>query len=550
MIFTIIILALLAAIVFFHYIQGFFSATLSAILAAISAVLAFAYHETVVEKFLAGKAADYAHAMVLVGMFVVIYLVLRTLFDAAVPGNVRVPAVVDKIGGGVMGLVAALFATGVVAVAAQELPFSAAVGGYAKYETKNRLVVIPGKELSSRRLNAQVEDELVGGRFDEQRRKSLFPPVDDLLVNTVERLSAPGGALSAGQPLTDLHPDFLQELFGQRAGVQFKGGHVAINSDRQQMVQVEGLYLIDSVPKVSPHDFKTIHEAATTPKAPFKAAPGQALVVIRVVFKQDAADADRVVRLSPGGVRLAAFRNGGPDGTERANYYPVGTLQGSDLIYTHHVDDFLFLDVREGDGAADFVFQVDPRGFFEGGAAGGEAVQRGVFLEVKRMARIELGGKQVAKRLQPSEHLALIRKELQRDGGQPPPLKQIQASTSGGGTIQSVRELLQGTWEGTSENRRTVKAQIDTADITIDVKTAVVNTTEQFKGNWNPNSLNGSNVIIHVDMKSAQGKQVVEEPVVKVEGNDKITITFKDPAVLGQENQSVTLTRTAGASGK
>ena len=46
MIFAIIILLFLGAIAFFHYIQGFFSATISAIITVFAAVSAFSYHES------------------------------------------------------------------------------------------------------------------------------------------------------------------------------------------------------------------------------------------------------------------------------------------------------------------------------------------------------------------------------------------------------------------------------------------------------------------------------------------------------------------------
>jgi len=59
MLFASLILIVLGAIVFIHYIQGLFSATISAILAVIAAVFAFSYHESLVPLF-GGKAADYS----------------------------------------------------------------------------------------------------------------------------------------------------------------------------------------------------------------------------------------------------------------------------------------------------------------------------------------------------------------------------------------------------------------------------------------------------------------------------------------------------------
>src|SRR5437868_6980415 len=118
MIFAVFLILVIGVVAFFHFTQGFFSATISAILAAVAALLAVSYHEVIVEKFLGGMMANYAHAMVLLILFALIYLIPRLAFDSLVPGNLRLPAMVDKVGAGVMGLVAGLFAAGVVALAA------------------------------------------------------------------------------------------------------------------------------------------------------------------------------------------------------------------------------------------------------------------------------------------------------------------------------------------------------------------------------------------------------------------------------------------------
>src|SRR6476620_6623566 len=128
MIFGIIIIAAVGGIAYYHYAQGFFSATFSAIIAIIAAALAISFHEQVVMSLLGGKMADFANAMVLVGIFALVYILLRTLTDKAVPGQIRLPVIVDRIGGGAMGVVAGVFTAGIFALAAQSLPFGPAIG--------------------------------------------------------------------------------------------------------------------------------------------------------------------------------------------------------------------------------------------------------------------------------------------------------------------------------------------------------------------------------------------------------------------------------------
>src|SRR4051794_30293863 len=129
MIFSLIVIILLAAIAYFHYTQGLFSAAISAFCAVLAGVLAFSYHETVIFSLLRGKVADYAHGMILIALFALIYTVLRVIFDTLIPGNLRIPTLIDRVGAAVMGLIAGVFALGIFAIAAQSLPFGPSIAG-------------------------------------------------------------------------------------------------------------------------------------------------------------------------------------------------------------------------------------------------------------------------------------------------------------------------------------------------------------------------------------------------------------------------------------
>src|SRR5690348_3848211 len=100
MVFLILMGVLVLGIAFFHYIEGFFSSTLSAMLVIIAGVMAFSWHETVVEKLLKGAMGTFAHGVTLLGLFLVIYVVRRMIFDKAIPAGVRMPAMAEKLGSG------------------------------------------------------------------------------------------------------------------------------------------------------------------------------------------------------------------------------------------------------------------------------------------------------------------------------------------------------------------------------------------------------------------------------------------------------------------
>lgn len=393
MIFMLLIGVFFAAIVFFHSLQGFFSATLSAIFAVVAAVLAFSYHEWVVEKLLGGKMADYADAMVLLALFGIIYLLLRTIFDNVVKNDVRMPAAVNKAGAVIMGIVAAVFGTGVMAVAAQELPFGVSIGGFSRYPVQDqRYVVVP----AGRSLDRYEFDELTAnepGKFgqDYESHGVGLLPVDDILVGAVNKLSE--GALSAGKPLETVHADFLKELFGQRMGIEPGGNHVAVDlpDKHQDAMDVIGLYT-RLIPAADQKDseFKNLRDGGTL--KPIVLTPNSAdmFLIVRVAFKLQAADQkDRIVRLSPGSARLQAPNPKADSGEgETIDYYPVGTLQDASILMLNKPDDFLFVQAGDHDTGVDLVYQVPKRQFEK-------KAPEGAFIEVKRMARVDLSGEPV-----------------------------------------------------------------------------------------------------------------------------------------------------------
>src|SRR5689334_22631098 len=132
MLFSLFVIVFIGIIAYWHYLQGFFSSAISAVLAIISALIALGYHEQLV-GLVGGKFNDQATAIALVCLFAITYLVLRVIFDAAIPGNVRFPVMLDRIGAPIMGIIAGIFSVGILAIAAQTLPFGPSIAGYQRY---------------------------------------------------------------------------------------------------------------------------------------------------------------------------------------------------------------------------------------------------------------------------------------------------------------------------------------------------------------------------------------------------------------------------------
>lgn len=399
--FNIILIVLILLIAFFHYIQGFFSAMISAVIAIVAAVLAVGYHENLVMMLLKGRYGDEAPAMSLVVLFAAIYIVLRLIFDKAVPGNVRFPAVVDKVGGAVMGIIAGLFATGIFALAAQSLPFGATIAYFSRYPVTDRPVQV---NMNNRMFDAQVFDEVTVDRFgagadpeENARAQSLFPSVDEIVLGLADHLS--GGSLAGLRTLHSIHPDYAQELYASRLGIQPGASHTAINIPGvAEWVKVEGVY---SLPRVAQTDSELTTIRTRKLPAILKPAPGQMLLVVRTIFDINATDKDKIFRFSPGAVRLVA--NG-------KNYHPIGTLDNANLLFNSRIDDPLFVPITGEDMGADLVFLVDESDVAQGVKDAGLTIDPGVFIEVKRLAKVDLSGKKIDPTITPSPRVAVLRK--------------------------------------------------------------------------------------------------------------------------------------------
>jgi hypothetical protein len=389
MIFNLIIFVLFGVVAYFHYVQGLFSAAISAICCIFAAVLAVGYEE-LLASYMMGKVPDQADAIAIVGIFVVAYVLMRILFDQLVPGNVRFPILMDKIGSAVAGIFAGLFSTGVLAIAAQALPFGTTIGGFSRQELgMDRPVSINGSEAGlGRSLDAVVTDEVLGDRLgDPTRAASLWFNQDGMVVGLTTRLGEAGSLLDNGHPFESAHPAFLTELYGQRLGVPIGAKHILSGG-----VSTSDPFILTK-PVVLDAEIKDIRGGEL-------AVPGLALldqnqsplpttlVVVPVSFGgTDAGDSDGFLRLSPGGVRLK---------TGNTDYYPIGTLVGSRLLLENRLDDPLIIPAKDNP-TVDFVFTVltDDLNANNDNHTRKLSLKDGSFLDVKGHAMADLSGREL-----------------------------------------------------------------------------------------------------------------------------------------------------------
>jgi hypothetical protein len=408
MIFGTIIILLIGVIAFFHYLQGLFSATISAILAIISAVLAVSYQETVIYALLKGKVADEANGMTMCLLFAVIYITLRSIFDKAVPGNLRFPNIIDKVGGAVMGVVAGIFATGVVVLAAESMPFGPGIAGYSRYElSKDEAVTVPtkGQQQDSFIYDEVPEYDAPLKPLDPAKQTGLLIPVDDIVLATVQHLSD-NGSLAGDRTLASIHPDYAQEMFGDRIGIQVGGNRSVLNIDTLEQAKLAGIYSLAGISSADP-EFKEFRSSRQIPSV-VKPTPSQVLLVARIEIDHNAADdADKLFRFSTGSIRLAA--NG-------KNYFPIGVVDNANMLMLQKPDDFLFMDFgTAGQLAVDVAFLVDRADLFGDARKPTDTIPDGPFIEIKRLARMDLSGRMFDSSYTASADVAVMRKKIAID---------------------------------------------------------------------------------------------------------------------------------------
>lgn len=388
--------AVVGIVAYFHFVQGFFSATLSALLAIIAAAVALSFHEVVVAKLLQGKLPEYAHALTLAALFAGTYGILRMIFDSAVPGNLHVPLLVERIGAGVMGVVAGVFAAGILLIAIQSMPFEPSIAGFARYEMSDvQVVTLPPAPGRAQELEAPLGQLLKDETLAPSGRRSLIIPVDDIVMGVVSKLSG-NGALGGAVSLVDRHPAWLDELFFQRLGIQLGARHVAYNLAEAPDVQVQGLFTTNTLavgdselPKIVATGRWTNN---TPPKSPLSPDKSTLVLIVRTVFSHNNADADSNVRVSPATVRLMASGSA---------HIPFGTLDqtGGTFVRATRPDDFI---VVPADGIVDFVFVLPAAEVVApGDPKAPMKIADSVFFEAKRMAGTDLSGMAIAAQLPP-----------------------------------------------------------------------------------------------------------------------------------------------------
>ncbi len=383
-----IVIVLLAGITYYHYVQGGFTSAISAACALFAVLLSFGYYESVLVLFPAGRMADFGAGMLLLSLYAVSYIVLRVLFDALIPGNIRLPLWVDRGCAVFFGLIAAVLGTGVFAVGAQLLPFGASVGMHARYKIQDRQVVVPRDALAGARsdMDYQIRNQLAEDSLQPGAGSGVIIPVDEFIVSLASHASS--NAFSGANSFAANHPDLLTEAFGNRLGPDTGGKRVIVNTPTETIAGVpnDGLFILDNVPNAGDIEIKRLRP--NDKSLTLARDSSKKIVVVRVRFTDVAADADGYVRLTPAAAPLLI---------EGEAHYPIGAMTANGDIALFRIDDQIAIPMRDQVRGADLAYYVGAAQL-EKAAPKGKVSPNAMHVQIKLFGRVDLTGRQAETR--------------------------------------------------------------------------------------------------------------------------------------------------------
>lgn len=164
MLFMLLVVVFLFAVAFFQAMHGFFSALIMMVLTLCSAAVAIGTYEYVANNWTIQLWPQFAHPLALAGTFGVTLAVMRVIFDQVIKRGNLLPQWLERVGGGLCGLVTGLVITGILGLTINSLPFDR--GNFLTYSRIN--YVAPELPKVDVRAGQDVPDPIPQDPLEEQ----------------------------------------------------------------------------------------------------------------------------------------------------------------------------------------------------------------------------------------------------------------------------------------------------------------------------------------------------------------------------------------------
>jgi hypothetical protein len=338
MIFNLLVALFIVLITLYMASQGLLTALLALITATFSSILAMALTEPL--ESLVGKVSiEYQRGLTFLLLFLITFGVTRVVADLIVTRNIKLPLLVNRITGGLIGFFVGMVVVGTLVIGIEQMPLPSTLLGYDRF---------PGST-NMQGLEPGVPTNAQAGVW--------FAP-DQFTIALWN--GASGRGLGGNRPFSAVHPNLSVESYGYRRNNQFASKRTV----PPEQFEVPAVWA-----SADPKDL--------TPLGIQLEGGGKKAVIARTVVTQgeklerSAADVDaKYFRITPSQVRLVTDKG--------KQYYPIGYLEFGtqfvklDLETGQLVDDFVRSKVAE-----DWVFQIGDD-------------EKPVLIEMKQTARKEL----------------------------------------------------------------------------------------------------------------------------------------------------------------
>ncbi len=341
--------------------KGLYRGTILFFSCLIGAVVAFSYWENVLVLLKWDFLQRFGEGITLMLLFLVVALVLDLVSERVLTGAMRLPRLVDRIGGGFVGFWTAMICVGVLCVAVQMLPWDRSVLGFERIYLDNK---------------------------HQERTRSLLLHPDGFTVGLVGYLL--DNAFDGGRSFRGVHPHLLEELARSNMRVQAESRRLVTHGleggtafDVLTVMEMEEPLLGWARPKREKGEGSKgssrsggediaieVSQASREPKE------GYRYLVARSKLSSGAADPeDNYHRFTPQQVRMVGTVNGKPEECYLRGYREPSRMKSLGLVSTEQP--ILFMGKREQ--TFDLIFEV-PQDF------------KPEFVEYKRLARAEVRG--------------------------------------------------------------------------------------------------------------------------------------------------------------
>jgi len=361
MIVSLVFVILLFAVALFQSTQGFFSALIMMVLTLVCAAFAYGNYEYVAVEFLAKYwKPDYAHPIALAALFGVPMLVLRLIIDKLVRRSCLVPSMMDRVGGGLCGLVTAFVMVGLAATAFQMMPFGEKIIGFSRFDL------------------AKYNDAAVGSQTPpslDAPERGVWLGIDRFATAVSTMLCE--GVLSGDKSFSAVHPNLIQEI----------GWDNTVNAGMSRYAPPGSIQVVSTMPlEVVYREIpNTGREQLPSQYEPISPNGGRQFRMVRVKLSPAAFDANKTHLFT-----LRQFRLVGNVGDERVQMFPIAMQQADETqamnrhvsVIRHGSNDWPVVDTpvvprRNNSNEVEIVFDL-PVGFVPD------------FLEYKRGARAKV----------------------------------------------------------------------------------------------------------------------------------------------------------------